>query len=74
MHAIEARAITEEAWFFKQIKREAHSGKDNTMLDFVDRATAAATKITLEDKGYTCGRIKQHSSMMGNDITMEVRW
>lgn len=74
MDAEIARSIANEAWYFKQIRRGAELGKDSTVLEFTDQVSAMKVKKILVDKNYTCGRIKQHSDIMGDDFTMEVSW
>jgi hypothetical protein len=74
MHASAARTISTEAWYFKQIRREAELGKDSTTFEFTDQVTAMKVKKALVEMEYNCGRIKQHSDMMGDDFTMEVSW
>ena len=74
MNAKEARAITDEPWYLKQIRRVAESGQGETVLEIVDWDHTKSIQKDLTDRLFECGKIRKHDNHFGCDFTMKVKW
>ena len=74
MNASEARKISEESRYYKQIRSIAERNSNTTILEFTRRDEAEKARIQLIKDGYSCGKIVTYRDTFGDDFTMEVKW